>query len=103
MLDFALRLPGFTLPIMKYWDGQGLRYVHFFSLFISHLFYMSFPSHLVPTSLLVEVPKPRKMHPPNPSFLLLTGKSKSAHTRSDMCLKTAPPTKYFLSSFLHCI
>lgn len=23
--DFALRLPGFTLPIMKYWDGQGLR------------------------------------------------------------------------------
>ncbi|KAH8650518.1 hypothetical protein BGZ60DRAFT_389160 [Tricladium varicosporioides] len=22
--DFALRLPGFTLPIMKYWDGQGL-------------------------------------------------------------------------------
>jgi len=25
--DFALRLPGFTLPIMKYWDGQPLRYV----------------------------------------------------------------------------
>ncbi|KAF2968082.1 hypothetical protein GQX73_g5525 [Xylaria multiplex] len=25
--DFSLRLPGFTLPIMKYWDGQGLRYV----------------------------------------------------------------------------
>lgn len=25
--DFALRLPGFNLPIMKYWDGQGLRYV----------------------------------------------------------------------------
>ncbi|KAG4427845.1 hypothetical protein IFR05_016670, partial [Cadophora sp. M221] len=24
--DFALRLPGFTLPIMNYWDGQGLRY-----------------------------------------------------------------------------
>lgn len=23
--DFNLRLPGFTLPIMKYWDGQGLR------------------------------------------------------------------------------
>lgn len=23
--DFALRLPGFTLPIMNYWDGQGLR------------------------------------------------------------------------------
>ncbi|EHK96328.1 hypothetical protein M7I_7972 [Glarea lozoyensis 74030] len=23
--DFALRLPGFTMPIMKYWDGQGLR------------------------------------------------------------------------------
>lgn len=23
--DFSLRLPGFTLPIMKYWDGQGLR------------------------------------------------------------------------------
>lgn len=23
--DFALRLPGFTLPIIKYWDGQGLR------------------------------------------------------------------------------
>lgn len=23
--DFALRLPGFTLPIMKYWDGQPLR------------------------------------------------------------------------------
>ncbi|KEY65683.1 hypothetical protein S7711_07515 [Stachybotrys chartarum IBT 7711] len=29
-LDFtnlALRLPGFHLPIMRYWDGQGLRYV----------------------------------------------------------------------------
>ncbi|KAJ4246616.1 hypothetical protein NW762_013559 [Fusarium torreyae] len=29
-LDFsnlALKLPGFQLPIMKYWDGQGLRYV----------------------------------------------------------------------------
>ncbi|XXH02918.1 hypothetical protein Hte_009308 [Hypoxylon texense] len=25
--EFSLRLPGFTLPIMKYWDGQGLRYV----------------------------------------------------------------------------
>ncbi|KAJ9150317.1 DUF1769-domain-containing protein [Pleurostoma richardsiae] len=25
--EFALRLPGFHLPIMKYWDGQGLRYV----------------------------------------------------------------------------
>ncbi|KAG0645452.1 hypothetical protein D0Z07_8624 [Hyphodiscus hymeniophilus] len=25
--EFALKLPGFTLPIMKYWDGQGLRYV----------------------------------------------------------------------------
>ncbi|KAI2604378.1 DUF1769-domain-containing protein [Hypoxylon fragiforme] len=24
--EFSLRLPGFTLPIMKYWDGQGLRY-----------------------------------------------------------------------------
>ncbi|RFU27126.1 hypothetical protein B7463_g9210, partial [Scytalidium lignicola] len=23
--EFALRLPGFTMPIMKYWDGQGLR------------------------------------------------------------------------------
>ncbi len=23
--DFSLRLPGFTLPIMKYWDGQPLR------------------------------------------------------------------------------
>ncbi|KAJ8069998.1 hypothetical protein OCU04_000402 [Sclerotinia nivalis] len=25
--NFALKLPGFTMPIMKYWDGQGLRYV----------------------------------------------------------------------------
>ncbi|PFH62657.1 hypothetical protein XA68_12528 [Ophiocordyceps unilateralis] len=28
-LDFenlSLRLPGFQLPVMKYWDGQGLRY-----------------------------------------------------------------------------
>lgn len=25
--DFALRLPGYNMPIMKYWDGQGLRYV----------------------------------------------------------------------------
>lgn len=25
--EFALRLPGFNLPIMRYWDGQGLRYV----------------------------------------------------------------------------
>ncbi|KAI0549644.1 hypothetical protein F4679DRAFT_545999 [Xylaria curta] len=23
--EFSLRLPGFTLPIIKYWDGQGLR------------------------------------------------------------------------------
>ena len=23
--DFSLRLPGFSLPIMKYWDGQSLR------------------------------------------------------------------------------
>lgn len=23
--EFALRLPGFHLPIMKYWDGQPLR------------------------------------------------------------------------------
>ncbi|KAK4653819.1 hypothetical protein QC762_511600 [Podospora pseudocomata] len=25
--EFALRLPGFGLGIMRYWDGQGLRYV----------------------------------------------------------------------------
>ncbi|KAK9360642.1 hypothetical protein V1504DRAFT_422908 [Lipomyces starkeyi] len=25
--EFALRLPGYTLGIMKYWDGQPLRYV----------------------------------------------------------------------------
>ncbi|KAF4977129.1 hypothetical protein FZEAL_6317 [Fusarium zealandicum] len=25
--NFSLKLPGFQLPIMKYWDGQGLRYV----------------------------------------------------------------------------
>ena len=25
--EFALRLPGFHLPIMSYWDGQPLRYV----------------------------------------------------------------------------
>lgn len=24
--EFALRLPGYAVPIMKYWDGQGLRY-----------------------------------------------------------------------------
>ncbi|KAK0725230.1 hypothetical protein B0H67DRAFT_598547 [Lasiosphaeris hirsuta] len=24
--EFALRLPGFNLPIIKYWDGQGLRH-----------------------------------------------------------------------------
>ncbi|TVY37487.1 UPF0590 protein [Lachnellula occidentalis] len=24
-IEFALSLPGFKLPIMKYWDGQGLR------------------------------------------------------------------------------
>ncbi len=23
--EFALRLPGYNLPIMKYWDGQSLR------------------------------------------------------------------------------
>ncbi|PQE18003.1 f-box domain containing protein [Rutstroemia sp. NJR-2017a BVV2] len=23
--NFALKLPGFSMPIMKYWDGQGLR------------------------------------------------------------------------------
>lgn len=23
--EFALNLPGFSLPIMKYWDGQSLR------------------------------------------------------------------------------
>ena len=25
--NLALRLPGFHLPIVRYWDGQGLRYV----------------------------------------------------------------------------
>lgn len=25
--EFALKLPGFTLGIMKFWDGQPLRYV----------------------------------------------------------------------------
>jgi hypothetical protein len=34
--EFALRLPGFNLPIMRYWDGQGLRYVCF-SFPSSHL------------------------------------------------------------------
>ena len=52
VLDFALRLPGFTLPIMKYWDGQGLRCVLFFPSFlpsfltcirISSLGLLSFP------------------------------------------------------------
>lgn len=27
--EFALRLPGFHLPIISYWDGQPLRYVSF--------------------------------------------------------------------------
>lgn len=27
--EYALRLPGFNLPVMRYWDGQGLRYVCF--------------------------------------------------------------------------
>jgi hypothetical protein len=38
--EFALRLPGFNLPIMKYWDGQGLRYVHIHSttpVFTQHI------------------------------------------------------------------
>jgi hypothetical protein len=35
--EFALRLPGFNLPIMRYWDGQGLRYVFFSSLFLGVL------------------------------------------------------------------
>ncbi len=30
--EFAVRLPGFHLPVMKYWDGQGVRYVSFFSI-----------------------------------------------------------------------
>ncbi|KAF4630678.1 hypothetical protein G7Y89_g7456 [Cudoniella acicularis] len=37
--DFALRLPGFTLPIMKYWDGQGLRGVYAYQpcIFARHI------------------------------------------------------------------
>lgn len=27
--EFSLRLPGFHLPIMSYWDGQPLRYVSY--------------------------------------------------------------------------
>lgn len=27
LIAFSLKLPGFTMPIMKYWDGQGLRLV----------------------------------------------------------------------------
>ena len=27
-VDFALKLPGFSLSLMRYWDGQPLRYVH---------------------------------------------------------------------------
>lgn len=37
--EFALRLPGFGLGIMRYWDGQGLRYVCFFwggGLFVNY-------------------------------------------------------------------
>jgi hypothetical protein len=34
--EFALRLPGFNMPIMRYWDGQGLRYV---SPFVSSTFF----------------------------------------------------------------
>jgi hypothetical protein len=37
--EFSLRLPGFTLPIMKYWDGQGLRYV--FSFFLSFFSFLT--------------------------------------------------------------
>lgn len=36
---FALKLPGFHLPIMSYWDGQPLRYV---SLFIMPLLFSLF-------------------------------------------------------------
>ena len=38
--EFSLRLPGFHLPIMKYWDGQGLRYVSFFFLLFSLFSYL---------------------------------------------------------------
>lgn len=45
-IDFALRLPGFTLPIMKYWDGQGLRFV----------LHLSIPLIFIASSFLYQAP-----------------------------------------------
>ncbi|AEO59821.1 hypothetical protein MYCTH_2308378 [Thermothelomyces thermophilus ATCC 42464] len=45
--DFALRLPGFNLPIIKYWDGQGLRYAasYVFFLLLALLLVFRFTRH----------------------------------------------------------
>ncbi len=47
VLDFALRLPGFTLPIMKYWDGQSLRYALPLSLGYFDVLFVLLPSTCV--------------------------------------------------------
>jgi hypothetical protein len=71
-IDFALRLPGFTLPIMKYWDGQGLRLV-----------LLLLPCTALVLPLLFLQPASTKAKPcsfhfaPNPSFL-----SRKKHKRS---------------------
>lgn len=76
--EFALRLPGFTLPIMKYWDGQGLRYVSFLPVAITTA---------------VSVRPFRRLRTPKDSSHTPPGTTASAHTSSDTFSATAPPRR----------
>jgi hypothetical protein len=70
--NLALRLPGFHLPIVRYWDGQGLRYV--------------------PRDVFFDPPFVRCsfVH----SVLLSPGPTQDAHTSLDMCCETKPPVRF---------
>lgn len=83
--EFALRLPGFNLPIMKYWDGQGLRYVVCITPFIAFQHCCRFWHHS----------QGQLSH-------LSPGTTASAHTSSDMSFETARRGRFTLSCFLRC-
>jgi hypothetical protein len=92
-IDLALRLPGFTLPIMKYWDGQGLRFVYAFLTLLS--------SYILSSIQALYALRQTSAFWATPDLFSRAGKRRSAHTRSDTCSKTAKQMKFFSSSSSH--
>ena len=79
--DFALRLPGFTLPIMNYWDGQGLRYAESLIHPVPHRIAPPCSSHL-PHYLLSSPTLPPPPPPPNLSALPHHTRIATSHAQS---------------------